>query len=313
MRDKTPKLAMLLRRLLEAVRDVKKAIQDHAGSVHAKKEHANQNKIEPKNIVAEIHFDEQTTEAQSAENQRQHDTQRQIRNATRAAVAAASVYAFIAILQWCAMQRQLAMSLDTAKRQFRAYVLYENGRVDISKDGRSYTVSIEIKNSGQTPAYSTEYWFNAGMMDRLPDPFRYFCPPYADLPPGRCTGEVKFRVTPDEGATDVGAGQSVCLRNTFPIASADWDSKVIYIWGYVKYWDQFQRPQFAVFIRQTSNPVAKEKSLKLANVLNWATDPEDYSGSYIKGRPIPKFPWPQEPQQPRKPSEASFQGSCPAN
>jgi len=224
---------------------------------------------------------------------------------TIAAVLAASIYAAIAAYQ-------LVLMRETAQRQFRAYVLYEGGRVDISKDGWSYTVFIEMKNSGQTPAYSTEYWFNARIMDRLPDPFRYFFPPCVGDSSKGCTGVVKFRITPDEGVTDIGTQQSVCFRKTFPTTSTDWSNKVIYVWGYVTYWDQFQRSQYAAFIRQTVNPIAKEESLKLANILNWATDPEEHSRIYER-KLDQKFPWPQEPQQAREPTEASFQGTCPAN
>jgi len=96
---------MLLRRLLEAVKDVKKAIQEHSDSVCPEKKHPDQEKIIPKSIVTEVHFDKDTIKTTAAENQRQYDTQVKIVKATRAAVAAAIIYAGVATWQVCEMRK----------------------------------------------------------------------------------------------------------------------------------------------------------------------------------------------------------------
>ena len=162
--------------------------------------------------------------------------------ATAVAAGGAVYYAHIAKLQWNAM-------IETARRQFRAYVIYDEGTVNLSQDGRSYTVSIEVKNTGQTPAYSAQYWFTAKIMDEVSDPFWYFCPKLA-YPDKPCSGLISFGAVPREGATDLGAGQVICMRNTFPVTAANFPNKRVYVWGYVMFLDQFQRNQLTAFIRQ---------------------------------------------------------------
>lgn len=238
--------------------------------------------------------------------------------AATVAIAVTSYYQWRAIKrQWEEMQKQSTISSDTAKRQFRAYVQYESGKLSISKDGQSYTIFIEIKNTGQTPAYSVRHWIGAAVMDRVPDPLSYFYPPNVlrpgGYPPSQHSGDVKFKKPVDEGLTDFGGTQSVCLEKTFPLTDSNWRNKIIYAWGHVTYDDQFRRPQSTAFVRQTVGPMTKGGTLRFSNILSWTAEPSDaYDADNKSNRPS-KFPWNEEPQSPNEPMEISFQGACPAN
>lgn len=195
---------------------------------------------------------------------------------------------------------QLVESRNLTKRQFRAYLLYESGRVDISKDEKTYTVYIEVKNSGQGPAFTVTHWFNAKAMDRLPDPFESFS-----------LAKSKFQVE-DTGreSTDVGSGQSMCITRQFPVAHTELSgpNTVIYVWGIVKFRDQFQRAQMEAFALQSTSRIMNGKSLKLATVVHHTNDQDN---PFYKGKEKAEGPWPEVSQSPAPPQSVIFQGTCP--
>src|SRR5260370_40672064 len=107
MQSRSRKIAMLLRRLLEAVKDVKKAIQEYTFSPHAAEECERQKEPtpnKPTEIRAIVSFDNQTVRDEKEEQNRQYATQNSIKWATWSAVFAASVYAAIAACQFFEMR-----------------------------------------------------------------------------------------------------------------------------------------------------------------------------------------------------------------
>jgi len=129
MRDKVPKLAMFLRRILEAVKDVKKSIQENTKAINTASEEANHQKIDSKNVVAEVHFDENTIKATNAENDRSDRRQKEIRNATIAAVVAACIYAATAA---CQLQQ---MSIQTSILNGQVTTVHKDSLEAIGKAG----------------------------------------------------------------------------------------------------------------------------------------------------------------------------------
>src|SRR6202011_3760781 len=81
-----------------------------------------------------ISYDAQTAGDAKTERDKQHGTQDSIRKWTRNAVIAASIYAAIAILQWCAMEQTLRQS----DRQFEA-------------ERRPWVAINDTNNQGITP------------------------------------------------------------------------------------------------------------------------------------------------------------------
>ena len=78
-----------------------------------------------------------------------------------AGVVAVVAYTTVAAFQWCTMNRtygeiqaQTKNAIDVSRKQFSPYIFYGDGRIDVSTDRKRYNVSIQLKNFGQTPAYS---------------------------------------------------------------------------------------------------------------------------------------------------------------
>src|SRR5437879_3228545 len=61
---------------------------------------------QPVEVRAVVSFSDNAIRDTKAENDRAHATQESIKKATRGAVVAASIYAFITLLMWCQMIKQ---------------------------------------------------------------------------------------------------------------------------------------------------------------------------------------------------------------
>jgi len=220
-----------------------------------------------------------------------------------AGVAFVAAYSYVAYRQLGTMnqtygeiQTQTTNALDASRRQFSPYILYDSSRIDVSKDGRRYRVSIQLKNVGQTPAYSVRHWATAKDMPRLADPYKHFSPP----------APVGFLEPTFDGIADIGGGQSICLQGEFTVNGKS--SNAIYVWGDLRYWDDFKRCEFDAFVLQSTGNIA---SGKLASVFNWASDITNPRGK-CNDRQIAKLPWPEDSAPNRVIHAFSvFQGDCP--
>ena len=133
---------------------------------------------------------------------------------------------------------------DTAKRQLRSYVLYDNGTIFLSPDGSSYKISISIKNTGQTPAYSLRYNWNSTIREfPLKNP--------SSLVPV----SPALAVSATLESADIGTGVAVPMGDDriFAISADDLRAirertKAIYAVASITYHDTFQRDQAAQFI-----------------------------------------------------------------
>jgi len=198
-------------------------------------------------------------------------------------------------------QGQLTEARNLSKRQFSPYLLYEGGKAELIEGGRSLKVSVQVKNFGQTPAYSATHWLTAQVMDRLSDPFSYF-----DY---RRPSNIVFRDTAIQGVTDVGPGQSVCIRRIFPLSQGA-VGKVIYVWGDVKYADQSRKCQLEAFVLQGAGPIPGGASSSLADIMPWASDAMNPASCSETGKAKP--PWPEKPGRPEDEAGTTvFQGTCP--
>jgi len=99
MRDRAPKLAMLLKRLLGAVGDVKQAVQKQTEAAHAENLKQEDKRSAPTEVRAEVRFDQRAVREAKAEQDRAFANQKSIKRATWAAVGAAVIYAGVAACQ----------------------------------------------------------------------------------------------------------------------------------------------------------------------------------------------------------------------
>lgn len=114
MRNKAPKLAMLIRRLLEAIKNVIKAIQEHTKSIHAAEEREREKKPSGEMINRVISFDDKAVRDAETEHNRQYGVQNSIRWATWMAVLAAIVYAGVAACQLREMRKTTKAAIKSA-------------------------------------------------------------------------------------------------------------------------------------------------------------------------------------------------------
>jgi hypothetical protein len=171
---------------------------------------------------------------------------------------AACAAAFYVYKQFGAIQRQIRDADDTAKRQFRAYVSFEQGWVERSKDGKTATAFIQLKNFGQTPAYYITQFANLETLPRIPVP------------------QIQLRQT-GEKSIDIGGGQSICITTkSIPVNDAEWfdPHRTVYVTGDIKYLDQFQRCQYEVF--QLYTVASKSDRLRLSTAITYSPDPTDH-------------------------------------
>ena len=161
-----PEETFRLRRELAAMRsrieELSDTIKEHSKAIHSAQEAQQRAKETPKPVPVVVAYNEQTARDAKTENDRQYGTQNSIKNWTRAAVIAASIYAGIAGLTWWEIYKQytkIEESADAAKRAAdtardalhiseRAYLA--DGAPSINFPTKS--VTIPFPNSGHIPS-----------------------------------------------------------------------------------------------------------------------------------------------------------------
>jgi hypothetical protein len=158
-------------------------------------------------------------------------------------------------------QKALTVADKTAKAQLRAHVLSTKGTISISKDRRFYKITVHFKNGGPTPAYNLTY----AMKSKVTKPGRIQMD-YADME------------TNDEISNDLVGGEpwSITLYRE-RISSDDLKSlqngtKVVFVWGVLKYRDGFQRCQKTEFHLQNHERITGLDA-DIFSVFNNASDP----------------------------------------
>jgi len=156
------------------------------------------------------------------------------------------------------MSHQVDTSIKANRAEFRAYLLYDGGKVVISPDGKSYTAYVSLKNFGQTPAYNTTHWINSIKMNQPQEPFSV-------------AWNEGMRDTGRWPTVDVGSNQSICVSEAFP-ANGSLDGKVLYVWGVVKYRDRYTKCQLEMFEVRTNGTIKNGQTVELVGSFNEATD-----------------------------------------
>jgi hypothetical protein len=119
---------------------------------------------------------------------------------------------------------------EHSKRQLRAHILYDG--ISITKHDTNGTVSITLKNFGQTPAYNVTYWWD----------IRAF--PSGDI------ARLEFQ---DTGISSLDVGSNGILETAdrelshADIKAVQAGAKTVFVWGLIKYRDVFQRCHLASF------------------------------------------------------------------
>jgi hypothetical protein len=167
-------------------------------------------------------------------------------------------------------QRTSATAEANGKRQLRAYVLYNGGKINPGNAKDTFQVEIEIKNGGVTPAYNVtrscaKTVLPVGLKRPKPQmfPFEETSVDTLDMLPGA--------VMPISECRSIAFTKT---EMTSPTAA--------YVLGVVKYRDLFQRCQEELFI---AKGVPKGAGWDLETIWQSASDPEspcDDGGDYRK-------------------------------
>ena len=115
MRDKTPKLAMLLKRLLGAVKNVEQAIQEQTNAKNSKNEQEGKKQNPPPEVRAEIRFPEDVERANSVHKEKEYSLAKWNVIGTWATFGMVTIYAGIAAYQACLMRESTIASQQAAE------------------------------------------------------------------------------------------------------------------------------------------------------------------------------------------------------
>jgi hypothetical protein len=157
---------------------------------------------------------------------------------------AVSVYTGITILLWCNSTKQIAISRDTEQRQLRAYISVANGHIELTRGqngGGKIIAFVEIKNSGQTPAYEVKSWFKPPqILDGTALPFDSPTP-------------IKDRETSNIIGSQVSNNITYAMQITKDeLTALDGGTKKVFFWGGADYKDVFRKEDRFLYFRMIS-------------------------------------------------------------
>jgi hypothetical protein len=170
--------------------------------------------------------------------------------------------AAIAVLAFLAAASQGWIARDSEKRQLRAYLLFESGKVEKGD------LTIKIKNSGITPAYSVQCKLSSNWNGIQGWPKYYKCPRR------RVVGEQPYGWP---ASIDVGGQSEFTINRQFckPGEKLERDpdngapeENTAYISGLIAYQDIFERLYFSRFIAR----IGPDGTLSVART--WNDDPD---------------------------------------
>jgi len=161
--------------------------------------------------------------------------------ATVAAITAA-VIAFLAFLetkrQAEAGWAQVKVYQEIEKRQLRAYLTFQDGGIKCG--GADCGLQLNVKNSGQTPAYNVTCYFASQSRAVHPEPLTNEAYKTFEF---RETGAASI----DLGNNDL-QGLPACAIGSFVKSLSVPPGQETYAWGIVKYRDIFQRCHRSAFL-----------------------------------------------------------------
>lgn len=146
------------------IRKMRNGLRPHDGPEHMAQGVPPDEKSPPAPVRAIVTFGDEEMKRTQAEANRQHRVQNSIKNATWSAFAAASIYAFISLLQWGQMLKQSQIASATLQRSTESFRIDERAWVEIQpihailvaprddKFGATFKYELHPQNFGKTAA-----------------------------------------------------------------------------------------------------------------------------------------------------------------
>jgi hypothetical protein len=162
---------------------------------------------------------------------------------------------------WWATWRLVRGAEKTAERQLGAYIGVEWCRVATNDGGVTFTVEVQIKNAGQTPAYDVSHRITADLQIMHGERLDFAMP---DRSPG---------IIP------IAPGIPFILRTPIAIGGPSGVSTIgigrtIFAWGRVDYLDVFDKPQHLELRFRSADPIRAHDGTVMRTV-GWRMDAED--------------------------------------
>ena len=148
-------LRVEFRALRNALEELHAAIQHHAETINAAEEAQKHSKRSGQPMPVIVTYDKQTVVDTKVDQDRNHRTQESIKNWTKFAVIAATIYAAIAFVQWLKMREANQISRESLEAVQRAFVSFQHFTyLRIQQPDQSHVWDIEAvyENSGVTNA-----------------------------------------------------------------------------------------------------------------------------------------------------------------
>ena len=137
---------------------------------------------------------------------------------------------------WLSTRSLVRDAGSTSRRQLRAYLFIDDTRRTRRGDGDPWEVHLQIKNSGQTPAYKVRVFADYRFVDKGDADAFGFPPPIGGGAP-----------------SDLGPSQPLLVTKRIPeLAGQLWDDfkagrKVLYVWGRIEFVDAFGAKRWVRF------------------------------------------------------------------
>jgi hypothetical protein len=164
MRDKAPKLALLLKRLLAAVNDVKKAIQNQTTAINTKREHDTDQNYRSPEVRAEVHFPKAIETNNTIQKGKEYTLQKASLGVSCVTLCVATIYAALTLGLFCETREANRIARDALYIGHRPWVglagaiqFPEQPRFEIYPTSRMVHLSIKylLQNYGTAPALKT--------------------------------------------------------------------------------------------------------------------------------------------------------------
>ena len=169
-----------LRAIRDAIEELRTAVDSHSETIRATEEAQEHAKRGREPVI--VTFDDKTVRETATQNQTQNTIQRGIRNWTMGAVLAASLYAAVAIVQWCEMRSQTKQVAKQFEAQQRPWV--SGGEIEFkqpeflvypdnpppTETQVNVTVVIPTKNFGVAPAFHIDVELSGTMTKQITSP-----------------------------------------------------------------------------------------------------------------------------------------------
>lgn len=266
-----------MRRILDAVKNVERAIQNQTEPEYGAEERERNEKPptdKPKEVRAVVSYDDQTIRNTKAEDKRKQATQDSIKHAAWSTFIAASFYALIAVCQWRVQINALKVDqrawIGLDKPMVAEKLNYPGPRFTWSgPDGITHPIdtpnplihtTVVLKNFGKTPAFDVAVNVWSGPQEMLDVNSNLQC----KLSENASSGKALKEQPPRKGASWPTFGKTIFpgQEDTEPEDIAGGDIPRLFVVGCIAYRDAFNARHKTRFCYKSPQVLVTDPAMK---------------------------------------------------